>query len=271
MSIAKSARIHPTAVVSPEVVLGENVEIGALAILDGNITLGDDCIVRPAAHLFGTITMGKGNQVFTGAVLGEKPQHLRYNNEPTRLDIGDGNIFREHVTIHRGTTAAMTTRIGSNNFFMANSHIAHDCIVGNRCILANGALVAGHCVLEDNVYMSGNSAVHQFIRLGRLSMLSGCTITTKDVPPFVIQQGINTVVGINIVGMKRAGMSAEQITAVRQAFRYIFRSSLTVTAAIERMQKHLAHSDAVQEIVTFLLNSPKGINLMRGRSLEEAA
>src|SRR5207253_181466 len=121
-------------------------------------------------------------------------QHLKYNGEPTSLEIGDNNIFREHVTIHRGTSYSWKTVIGSNNYFMAGSHVAHDCRVGNNCILANGALVGGHCTLEDNVYLSGNCAVHQFVRMGRLSLLSGTSATTKDIPPFIIQQEIDHVV-----------------------------------------------------------------------------
>jgi UDP-N-acetylglucosamine acyltransferase len=271
MSIAKSARIHATAVLSPEVEVGENVEIGALAVLEGNISIGDNCVIRPGAHLFGNLTLGEGNQVFTGVVLGEVPQHLKYNGEPTRLEIGDGNIFREHVTIHRGTAYSGVTRIGSHNFFMACSHVGHDCVIGNRCILANGALVAGHCVLDDNAYMSGNAAIHQFVRIGRLALLSGCSITTKNIPPFIIQQGINNVVGINIVGMRRAGMTAAQISAVHQAFRIIYRDNMMVTAAIDRLDRELGGIDVVQEIICFLRNSPKGINLQRGRRNDEAA
>ena len=156
MSIANSARIHPTAIISANVEIGENVEVGAFAVIDGNVKIGPDCVIRPGAYIFGNVIMGRNNQVFTGAVLGEEPQHLKYNGEPTGVEIGDNNIFREHVTIHRGTTHSMVTRIGNNNFIMANSHVAHDCVIGNHCILANGALLGGHAILEDNVYLSGN-------------------------------------------------------------------------------------------------------------------
>jgi len=214
--------------------------------------------------------MGPNNTVFTGAVLGERPQHLRYNNEPTGLEIGEGNVFREHVTVHRGTTQSWTTRIGSHNFFMVNSHVAHDCSVGNRCILANGALLGGHCKIEDNVYLSGNCAVHQFVRIGRLALLSGCSATTKDIPPFVIQQGIDTVVGVNVIGMRRAGMSPEHINAVRRAFHVLFRQALLIPNALARIEKELGSIDPVAELTSFIRQSARGINHMRDRSLSAA-
>jgi UDP-N-acetylglucosamine acyltransferase len=270
MSHAPSARIHPTAVISPEAELADNVEVGPYVVIEGPVRLGPDCVVRPYAHLCGPLTMGRGNLVFPGAILGERPQHLKYNGEPTSLEIGDGNIFREHVTIHRGTTQSWATRIGSNNFFMANSHVAHDCRIGDRCILANGALVGGHCVLEDGAYLSGNSAIHQFVRIGRLAMLSGCSATTKDIPPFVIQQYIDTVVGVNVVGMRRAGMSAVQINGVREAFRILFRQQLPLPAALLRLESELGTVDAVAEMITFLRQCNRGINPMRDRGREAA-
>src|ERR1051325_6365593 len=138
MSHPPGCRIHPTAILGPAVELADNVEIGAYAVLDGKITLGSGCVIRPGAFLFGTVTMGRDNKVFSGAVLGEQPQHLKYRGEPTSLEIGDGNTFREHVTVHRGTIHSMKTVIGSENFFMAGSHVAHDCVIGNRCIFTNG-------------------------------------------------------------------------------------------------------------------------------------
>src|SRR5262245_32293500 len=180
-------RIHATAVIAREAELADDVEVGAHAIIEGKVNIGPQCVIRPGAFLYGPLTMGQANTVYSGAVLGETPQHLKYQGEPTSLEIGDGNVFREFVTVHRGTTHRMTTVIGNHNYFMVNAHVGHDCIVGNRNILANGALVAGHCVLADHVFLSGNSAVHQFVRVGRLALLSGCSISTKDIPPFVMQ------------------------------------------------------------------------------------
>jgi len=233
--------------------------------------IGDYCVIRPGACLLGPLTMGHSNVVHTGAVLGDFPQHLKFKNEPTCVEIGNNNVFREHVTIHRGTTATMKTVIGNDNFFMASSHIAHDCVVGDRCTLANGAVVGGHCSLADNVILSGNSAVHQFTRIGRLALLSGCSATSKDMPPFITQQSLNVVSGINLIGMKRAGMPREQISAVQAAFRIMFRDGLVLPAAIAKMEKDLSHFDAVQEIISFLRGCSKGINHMRGRVQEDLA
>jgi UDP-N-acetylglucosamine acyltransferase len=271
MQNAQSARIHSTAVIAPEAEIGAAVEIGAHVVIEGQVRVGPGCVIRPLAHLVGPLTMGRNNQVFSGAVLGERPQHLRYNGEPTRLEIGDGNIFREHVTIHRGTTYSGTTRIGDHNFFMAHSHVAHDCRVGNHCILANGALLAGHCVLADNVYLSGNCAVHQFVAIGRLALLSGVSAATKDIPPFIIQQGVNVVCGVNVIGLRRAGLSTAQIDAVRQAFHIIYRQGLTIPNALTRLEEDLGDVDVVQEMIAFIRASQRGIATARHAAADEAA
>jgi UDP-N-acetylglucosamine acyltransferase len=266
-----AARIHPTAIVSPQAVLGDNVEVGAFSLIEGEVTIGDNCVIRPGAYLYGPITMGRGNTVHTGAILGDLPQHLKFKGERTTLEIGDNNIIRENVTIHRGTTHSFKTVIGNNNFIMVGAHIAHDCVVGNRCMLTNGCMLAGHCTLEDNVIISGNSAVHQFVRIGRLALLSGLSGTTKDIPPFIIQQGIDTTSGVNVIGMRRAGMAQEQINAVRDAFRILFREGLPLPAAIAKLERHLGDSDVVREMITFLHGAHKGVCPMRGRLRDEAA
>lgn len=271
MALTQSGRIHATAIISPEAKLADNVVVGPYVVIEGPVRLGPDCIIRPHVHLIGPLIMGQGNQVFSGAILGERPQHLKYQDEETSLEIGDYNIFREHVTIHRGTSQARVTRIGSHNFFMANSHIGHDSHVGNHCILANGALVGGHCLLEDQVYLSGNAAVHQFVRLGRLSLLSGTSATTKDIPPFIINQGIDCTSGINLVGMRRAGLSSAQIHAVQQAYRLLFKEGLIMPAAMARLEKELGQVDVIQEVLAFLRNSGRGISPIRYRGRQEAA
>jgi UDP-N-acetylglucosamine acyltransferase len=266
-----SASIHASAVISPEAELAEDVVVDAHVVIEGKVKIGRGCVIRPHALLVGPLTMGEGNVVHIGAVIGERPQHTKYNGEPTSVEIGDFNIFREHVTIHRGTTHSWTTRIGSHNFFMVNAHVAHDCRVGNRCILANGALVGGHCVLEDNVYLSGNCAVHQFCHIGRLALLSGCSATTKDIPPFMIQQYIDSVCGVNVIGMRRAGVPAEQIRDVRKAFHVLFREGLLIPAALAKIEQEIGDSPAIVELVAFIRNSARGINPMRERGSREAA
>jgi UDP-N-acetylglucosamine acyltransferase len=271
MSRAGTARIHPSAIVSPQAVIGENVEIGAFSIIEGEVTIGDNCVIRPGAYLYGPITMGRGNAIHTGAVLGDAPQHLKYKGERTYVEIGDNNIFRENTTVHRGTTSSYKTVIGNNNFLMVGAHVAHDCVVGNRCLLTNGSMIAGHCVLEDNVIISGNSAVHQFVRVGRLALLSGLSGSTKDIPPFIIQQGIDCTSGINVIGMRRAGMSHDQINAVRDAFRILYRDGLPLPAAIAKLEHRLGGVDVVREMINFLQGAHKGVSPMRSRLRDEAA
>ncbi len=262
MPNTQSPTIHPTAVISAEAEIAENVVVGPYVVIEGRVKIGPDCLIRPHALLCGPLTMGRGNVVFSGAILGERPQHLKYDDEPTSLEIGDHNVFREHVTVHRGTSYSWATRIGSHNFLMANSHIAHDCQIGNHCILANGSLVAGHCILEDKVYLSGNCAVHQFARIGRLALLSGCSATSKDIPPFVIQQSIDAVAGVNIIGMRRAGIGNEEIHAVGEAFRIIFREGLPLPAAMAKVERDLSQFAVCREMIDFIRESPKGVNSM---------
>ncbi|HLN29412.1 MAG TPA: acyl-ACP--UDP-N-acetylglucosamine O-acyltransferase [Gemmataceae bacterium] len=265
MPSAQSPRIHPTAVISAEAELAADVEVGPFVVIEGKVRVGPGCVIRPHVLLCGPLTMGKGNMVFSGTVLGERPQHLKYNDEPTGVEIGDDNVFREHVTVHRGTTASWITRVGSNNFFMANSHVAHDCQVGSRCIFANGAVIGGHCTIEDNVYLSGNCAVHQFVRIGRLALLSGASATTKDIPPFIIQQRIDSVVGVNVIGMRRAGLTNDQIDAVRRAYHTIFRDGHVLPSALALVEKELGEIDAVAEMIEFIRQSKRGINPARDR------
>jgi UDP-N-acetylglucosamine acyltransferase len=257
--------IHPTALLSPEAEFAPDVTVGAFAIVEGKVRLGAGCVIRPRAHPIGPLTMGKNNQVYSNAVIGERPQHLHYRDELTGVEIGDGNTFRENLTVHRGTAASGLTRIGDGNYFTAGSHVAHDCRVGNRCTLVNNALLGGHCDLADFAYVSGNGAVHQFCRMGRLSFLGGGSITTKDVPPFVMQQGVNTVVGINVVGMWRAGLSEEEINSLRRVYHIVFLKGLSLPNALARVEQEVGHMDVVREFVAFVRRSQRGINRVRGR------
>jgi UDP-N-acetylglucosamine acyltransferase len=264
MPIADSARIHSTAVIDPAADLGEGVEVGPFVVIEGDVQVGTGCVLRAGVHLVGPLTMGCHNNVFSHAVLGEQPQHQRYNGEPACLVIGDHNVVREHVTIHRGTAATGETRVGNHNFLMANCHIGHDCRVGDHCILANGALMAGHCMLENNVYLSGNSALHQFVRIGRLALLSGLSATTKDIPPFVLQNRTNYVVGLNVVGMRRAGIASARIDAVRRAFHILYREGLLIPAALAKIEHEMPGISEVAEMVAFIRTSSRGITLNFG-------
>jgi UDP-N-acetylglucosamine acyltransferase len=263
MSLFPACRIHPTALISPEAELAPDVEVGAFVIIEGNVRVGPGCVIRPRAHLIGPLTMGRDNQVFGNAVLGERPQHVKYQGEPTGVAIGDGNTFRENVTVHRGTTHSWTTRIGNGNYFMAGSHVGHDCQVGDRCTLVNNAVLGGHCVVGDGVYISGNSGAHQFCRLGRLALLSGTSATTKDMPPFIIQQDFNIVMGVNLVGMRRAGMTAAQINAIRRVYHIVYLQGLSLPNALAKVEAELGAVDVVREFVDFVRQSQRGINGVR--------
>jgi UDP-N-acetylglucosamine acyltransferase len=261
MPIAASARVHPTAVIDPQAELADGVRVGPHVVIEGPVRVGPGCVLRPGAHLIGPLTMGCDNHVFSYAVLGEQPQHVKYNGEPTRVEIGDQNIFREFVTVHRGTVASWVTRIGNGNFLMANAHVAHDCVIGDRCMLVNGCMMGGHCVLGDNVILSGNSVLHQFVRVGRLALLSGLSGAGKDIPPFIMQQRVNCVVGVNLVGMRRAGIPSAHIDAVRRAFQIIYRSGLAVTEAVNRVDQEVGSVPEVAEMVAFIRASTRGIIL----------
>jgi UDP-N-acetylglucosamine acyltransferase len=252
--------------VSAEARLADNVVVGPHAVIEGKVAVGRGCILHPGAMVFGPVTLGRGNIICAGAVLGEKPQHLNYKNEPTGLRIGAFNTFHKNVTVHRAAVHSASTRIGSHNTFMANSHVAHDCAIGNHCTLGEGALLAGHCLLDDHVYLAENSAVHQFTRIGRLAILCACSITTKDIPPFIVQQYINAVVRVNVEGMCRTGMKREQIAAVLQAFRIVFEEGLPLPAALDRLENTGEAIDAVREMMIFLRQCKKGINYLRVRS-----
>src|SRR5579883_3454101 len=266
MSRSQSLNVHPTAIISAEAVLPTDVKIGAYAVLEGPVTVGPGCVIHPHAHLIGPVTLGANNQVGNGTVIGGAPQHLGYRGETTAVEIGDGNIFREHVTVHRAMPLGVgpgsgATRIGNRNLFMVGSHVGHDAVIGNDCILTNGSMVGGHAILEDRVMLSGNAAVHQFCRVGRLAFISGLSATSKDLPPFWIIRQVNVVRGINLVGMRRAGMQSSEILAVRKAFRLIYmtRPAMLLSEAVNRIEAELGHLPAVRELVGFIRTSKRGV------------
>lgn len=264
MAIAQSARIHPTALIDDAAEIGAGVEIGPFVIIEGRVQVGDGCVLKARSHLIGPLVLGRNNQVFSNVVLGEAPQHLQYSNGEdlqTSVEIGDNNIFRENVTVHRATLLNTVTSIGHHNFFMAGSHIAHDCVVGNHCILANGALVGGHAVLEDRVFLSGNAAVHQFCRVGRLALISGVSATSKDLPPFVMVQEVNMIHGVNLVGMRRAGIPTNHIDAVRRACQTIYYNDLLLSHSLPIVEKEWGTIPEVEELLSFIRTSKRGICL----------
>jgi UDP-N-acetylglucosamine acyltransferase len=264
MSLSVTELIHPTAVISSEAEIAPDVQIGPYTIIEGRVRIESGCVIEGHACLCGPMTMGRDNFVGHGAVLGKSPQHKGYRGEETSLRIGDENVFREHMTVHRGTSQGNgETWIGDRNMFMIGSHIGHDARVGNGCTLVNGALLAGHVVLYDGCILSGHSAIQQRVRIGRLAMLGGLGSTSKDIPPFILQQGYNCVTGLNTIGLRRAGFTTETIGALREAFRILFKEGRTLSNALDRIEADLGMIPEVMEFVTFIREAKIGINTIR--------
>lgn len=264
MTLMVAEQVHPTALVSPEVELAPDVQVGPYAIIEGPVRIGPGCVIESHACLNGPLTMGAGNLVGHGAVLGKPPQSRAFQGETTHLRIGEGNTFREYVTVHRGTAeGGGETLIGDQNLMMIGAHVGHDARVGNGCTLVNNALVAGHVQLADGCILSGHTAVQQRVRVGRLALLGGMGATTKDVPPFILQQGYNCVTGLNVIGMRRAGISASSIDAMRAAYRILYKEGRTRKAAVERIESDLGQVPEVREFLDFLMTTTLGINPAR--------
>ena len=249
--------IHPTAIVHENAQVHDSAEVGPYAIIDEHVTLGADCELGPHVHLTGHTTISSGNRFHTGCVIGDAPQDVKYNGEPTQLIIGDGNTFREHVTIHRSNSVDEETQIGSENFFMANSHVGHNSVVGNKAILANGALVGGHAMIGDGAFLSGNAVVHPVCRGGSLAMMQGCSGVSLDLPPFTIVRGINGMCGLNSVGLKRAGFAAEERRELKQAYPALFLSDDLRKEALEKARAGFTGVLAGQ-LIDFVATSQRG-------------
>lgn len=253
--------IHPTAVVEPGAQVDPSCEIGPFAYVGPHVVMGPGCRLRPHAMVTGHTVMGARNQVFSHAVVGEIPQDLKYQGEPTRTVIGDDNVFRECTTVHAGTVQDRgETRIGNRCLFMATSHVAHDCVVGDRAIIANGVGLAGHVILEEDIHFGGLSGAHQFVKVGRLAFVGGMCGVVMDVAPYTIVNGTRAeVVGLNKIGMQRAGMTPEQIERVEQAFKIFFRMKLQSAEALARLEAELGAFPEVAHFIAFVKGSKRGV------------
>ena len=253
-------RIHPSAIISSDAEIASDVEIGAYAIIGDNCTVGSGCVISPRATLEQNVTLGLNVKVGVGTILGGLPQDLKFAGEETTVEIGDGTIIREYTTINRGTAHSFKTTVGRNCMLMSYVHLGHDCHVGNNVILSNMAQLAGHVTIEDKAIVSGLSAVHQFVRIGRHSFIGGCSRVSKDIPPFLKAVG-NPVrlYGLNTVGLQRSGMDEATILELKRAYRVFFRSDLNVTQAIERAQAELEPLPEVLELIQFVEASERGV------------
>jgi UDP-N-acetylglucosamine acyltransferase len=250
--------IHPTAIIHPKAKLDSTVRIGPYAVIDEGVELGANCVIGPHVYLTGVTTIGTHNQFHAGCVIGDAPQDLKYHGEPTRLRIGDHNVFREHFTAHRSTKADAETIIGSHNFLMANAHVAHNCVVGDHVIMANGALLGGYAVVEDRAFISGNCCVHQFMRVGTLAMMQGGSAISKDLPPFTVALRVNEMCGLNSVGLRRAGFSPEQRMELKRLYHLLFRSGENLRAALAEAQKQFA-SPTAKILLDFVAGAKRGV------------
>lgn len=263
MTLSGSDLIHSTAVISAEADLAPDVQVGPFAIIEGPVSIGPGCVIEGHACLTGPMEIGRDTFIGHGAVLGKAPQHRSESGDSARVVIGEENVIREYVTIHRGTSTRGETRIGHRNYLMIGAHIGHDAIVGNGCTIVNGALIGGHAELQDGCILSAHAAVQQRVRIGRLAMIGGLGSTTKDIPPFVLLQGYNAVSGLNLVGLRRAGFTVPAINALRDAYRILYKEGRTLTTAMDRIEADLGEVPEVAEFLAFIRESALGINPAR--------
>ena len=251
--------IHPTAVIDPQAEIDADVAIGPYVVIDGPVKIKRGSRVMAHAYLTGWTEIGADNEIHPGAVIGEAPQDKAYKGEETYLRIGDHNIIREHAQIHRGTAPGSSTIVGNRNFLMANSHIGHNCNIGDNVTLANGALIAGYVEMGNHVFISGNCVVHQFVRIGDYALMRGLSGTSRDVPPYAIIDWQHTVRGVNVIGLKRAGFDDKRIREIREAFRVLFRKGRNLSLAVKELEMHERANSDVSALLDFIKSSKRGV------------
>ena len=267
----RNAKIHPTAVVDLGARIGVDVEIGPFSVIGPHAVIGERTIVRSHVVIEGEVVIGSGNFIGHGAVIGAPPQDVSFSPERnTGVEIGDDNIIREYCTIHRGSAEGTVTKIGNKNFLMAGAHIGHNCVIGNNVIIANNCLLAGHVRVDDGAFLGGGSTFHQFMHVGRFVMVQGSSAFGKDLPPFVIAAERNSVFGVNVVGLRRAGFSVKDRDEIKMAFKVIYESGLNVGQALEKAAT-MKFGDAACELFDFVAKAKqRGIcPLKRGGAAEE--
>lgn len=270
--IGGNVQIHPTAIVHPKAQLGEGVAIGPYTVIGEHVRVGQGTQLMAHVNVDGWTDIGERCQIYPFASVGTAPQHLQYKGEPTRVVIGNDNILREYVTVNRGTAfGGGETKIGDHNFLMAYVHVAHDCRLGSHIIMANAATLAGHITVGDHAIVGGLSGIHQYVRIGSHVMIGGCSAVGRDVPPFMRAAGGYRahLYGLNTIGLKRQGFTNERISALKQAYEILFRSGLMMTDALKRAHDQFADQPDVQEVVTFIEGTKRGICRSVGVGEEE--
>jgi UDP-N-acetylglucosamine acyltransferase len=252
--------IHSTAIVDAKAELGAETIVGPYCVVGPDVVLGEKCWLQHHVTLTGPMRGGRGNKFYAYCSIGQQTQDLKYAGEPTYLEIGDGNTFREFCTINRSTKSDGKTRVGSRGNFLAYSHIGHDCRVGDSVVFSNNGTLAGHVEVGDHAVMGGLTAVHQFCRIGRFAITGGCSKIVQDVPPFLIADGNPAEIrGINQVGMERAGFSQQSLKAIKEAFRLLYRSKLNTRQAIEKMRTEIEPVEEIGQLIEFIEKSERGI------------
>lgn len=256
-----ATEIHPTAIIDPSARIGTGVHVGPYCIVGKGATLGDGCWLQHHVTIEGPSEIGAENRFFAYASIGQQTQDLKYDGEPTYLRIGRGNTFREFVTVNRATKAGDATVIGDGGNFLAYTHIAHDCVVGDHVIFSNNATLAGHVVVGDHVIIGGLTAVHQFCRIGEHAMTGGCCKIVQDIPPYFLADGNPARVrALNQVGLQRRGFPEETVRALKTAFRKLYREKLNITVAVEILRGMEDPSGAVRKLAEFVATSQRGIH-----------
>ncbi len=251
------AKIHPTAVIDTAARLGENVRIGPYAVIESNVEIGDDCDIGAHAVIKQHTQLGKRNTVHEHAVIGGTPQYVNFPRHETYVEIGDDNVLREGVTVQRSIYSGQATKLGNHNYLMAYAHVAHDCVVGNNITISNNGLLAGHVTVGDRAFVSAAVGIHQFCRVGTLAMLGGVSKITQDCLPYITTDGNPARArGLNVVGLKRAGVSPDERSALKRAYRILFGSHLSLNRALEELDG--IESDAVRQLSTFIRKSERG-------------
>ncbi len=255
-----NAEIHPTAIIDPRAEIGDGTRIGPYCVVGAGVQIGPDCDLQHHVSVHGPTQIGRANRFYPFSSIGQQTQDLKYKGEPTFLVIGDENTFREFVTINRGTAPEARTIIGNRGNFLAYSHVAHDCIVGDSVIFSNNGTIAGHVEVGDHAVIGGLTAVHQFCRIGRHAITGGCSKIVQDVPPFMIADGNPAEIrSFNKVGLERHGFSEPVMRQIKEAYRIVYRSEMNLQQAIEEMRAKLQPIPEVQHFIEFCSNSPRGI------------
>ncbi len=254
--------IHPTAIVDPKATIGADTEVSPYCVIGAGVEIGNGNRIGPHTVIEGPTRIGNGNRIGNHCSFGAPPQDIGYKGDPTKLVIGDDNFFGDYVQLTRGTTKTphQTTTIGNKNFLMAYCHVGHDCVIGNNIIAANAVQLAGHVTVEDRVVFGGLVAIHQFARVGTLAMVSGGSVTSLDIPPYVRVGGYGCAVfGLNLIGLERNGVSEEQIKLLRKAYKVLFRSNVPYEDALTQLETEFAASAQVKHWIKFFRESQRGV------------